>query len=134
MNDQIDRPQPSSEEIEIRSEKDVEMKKLNQKFDELPLGKTMKLPLSMINSIDSQDFKDTETGTFIEVFRSKSGNILIDDGNHRYHDLKEELLKKKYEEFDPDHKKGLTFTDEDLDLDKVFTGVRKVHPENDYLL
>lgn len=91
----------------------------NQAFDDLLVGKTMELPLSILKPRVFDDGTKSYTRGPIEVYRSNySDKITIDDGNHRYYEkLSETMDKPGYQE---------------SDLDKKMVKVCKIIPETEW--
>jgi len=88
----------------------------DQKFDELCVGGTIELPISLLTPIIPDEMTSSYSSGYIEVYRSsKSNNITIDDGNHRFYKNKREKIAKN------------NFQQPDWDLEVMI--VRKVIPE-----
>lgn len=69
------------------------MTNYNIQFDKTPIGGIVELPISLLNPIIIDDYTASHASGPIEVYRSsKSGEINIDDGNHRYFDRKRKIL------------------------------------------
>lgn len=92
-----------------------------KKYDELPLGGCIELPLSMIKPITIDDYTNSHTQGPIEVFKNHSGIIYIDDGNHRYFDYLRKLrAENNYKE---------------PDLNNFSMVVRKIYPKyNEWMI
>jgi hypothetical protein len=82
-------------------------KKLNldEQFDNLPIGGSIELPISKLKSTIGGD----------DWTSSHSGDISIDDGNHRYFEIMRKLRNET--------------NFKESDLDKKMIRVRKVIPE-----
>lgn len=98
----------------------------NEKFNNLPFNGFMKMPLSMLTPIIVDDYKSSETGGAIEIFKDEKRNIYyINDGNHRYFNEKRKIEKLAHE------------NSQKPDLNKTMIEIKKIDPQktaNKYLL
>ena len=100
---------------------DQQIEKLDKDFDNLPIGEKMTLKFSMLHPIDGDDFKKAQSQGPLEVARNKENKkIMIDDGNHRYHEMKRDILMKN------DYKEP--------DWREVEVDVIKVYPTNTWII
>ncbi len=101
------------------SENESDFSQLAKLFAELPVGDLMELPLALLHPIIPNDWLQSHSVGPLEVYlSSNSGQILIDDGNHRYYDILRKLMvTNDFEAVDPS-----TLVD-------VMVLVRKVIPE-----
>ena len=85
-----------------------------ERFNELPFNGQMEFPMSMLTPIISDDYKQSETKGPLSVF-IKGDKYYIDDGNHRFFEVKRKLSSQN------DYKES--------DLNKFFIPIKKIDPQ-----
>ena len=79
-----------------------------KQFKELPFNYHMKIPMSILTPIATDDYKESKTdGPLVVFYKEKNNTIFIDDGNHRYFDKKNEISRVQNNYEDPDLSKEM---------------------------